>query len=207
MTNSKRKRCAGCGFLQSQCVCHLRPEPRQLGLRIIVLQDPKEAKHAKNTVTLLTLALPQVTCIAMDDSTLLAQLQALDLSQWRLLYPSEQAQPIETLQDTEATQIEGVILIDATWRKAKRFYLSQPFLHGIKGLCFASPPPAQYEIRKSPDAYALSTLEACCYAIEQISAENMQPIRDFMVASIDWQWRHQPSSHKHPPATITNTLR
>ena len=207
MNNSKRTSCVSCGFLSSQCVCHLLPTPRQVSLQVIVLQDPKEAKHAKNTVALLKLALPQIQCIAMDDETLLDQLQKLNLTQWRLLYPAQQAQPIEAITSTEAGQIEGVILIDATWRKAKRFYLTHSFLHGIQSIDFASAPPARYEIRKSPDAYALSTLEACCYAIEQISVENMQPIRDFMVASINWQWRRQPSDHKQVTPTIKSTLR
>ncbi|MGB3600114.1 MAG: tRNA-uridine aminocarboxypropyltransferase [Marinomonas sp.] len=202
MGSSKRQTCNRCHFLTAQCVCHLLPAPQQVGLRIIVLQDPKEAKHAKNTVALLTLVLPQVECIGMDDVRLPERLQALDLTKWRVLYPAEQAQPIEALTSDVAATIEGIILIDATWRKAKRFYLSQPFLHSIPSVHFASPPAPNYEIRKSPNACALSTLEACCYAVEKIAAEEMQPIRDFMVASIKWQWRRQPSEHKQPVPTI-----
>lgn len=202
MLNEKRQRCGQCYFLQTQCVCHLLPLSRQVETRIVILQDPKEAKHAKNTVSLLTLALPQVECISMDDPVLLAKLQCLDLTQWRLIFPNDQAQPIEQLTKEETERIKGIILIDATWRKAKRFYFSHTWLHVINSLMFEAPPMARYEIRKSPNDKALSTLEACCYAVEQLTAEDMQPIKDFMVASIKWQWRRQPSEHKHIIATI-----
>ncbi|MEL0635895.1 tRNA-uridine aminocarboxypropyltransferase [Marinomonas sp. TI.3.20] len=197
MMREKRPRCQVCHFLQTQCVCHLLPSSRSVDLRIIVLQDPKEAKHAKNTVSLLALALPQIECIAMDDVTLEARLQSLEFTQWRVVYPNEQANLIEQLEKEEIAIIKGIILIDATWRKAKRFYLTQPLLHSINSLMFACPPKEQYEIRKSPNDKALSTLEACCYAVEQLTTDTMQPIRDFMVASIEWQWRCQPKSHKH----------
>lgn len=168
-------------------------------MRIVILQDPKEAKHAKNTVTLLQLALSSsVECVSINDQSALASvLQDKDVTKWRLVFPSISAMPVESLCNQESASIEGLILLDATWRKAKKLYFTEPLLQAFQAVSFSQPPTGQYAIRKAPKEGALSTLEACAYAIETIAKEDMQPLRDFMVAAQTWQWRQQPKNHRH----------
>ncbi|MBJ7538472.1 tRNA-uridine aminocarboxypropyltransferase [Marinomonas transparens] len=187
-----RAYCEVCGFLVVQCVCRWL-SPISTSIQILVIQEAKEAKHAKNTVSLLRLALPQVTCIDSDDKEkLLSTLSELDYSKWRLVYPCEGAVDIETLDHESSSRLEGIILLDGTWRKAKKLYLTDPLLHKFNAVKFAMPPACQYDIRKSPNGQALSTLEACAYAVEQITGQSMQALRDFMVSSQRWQWRKRP---------------
>ncbi len=193
MTLNKRPHCEACGFLQSQCVCAWVPVLTSR-LKILVVQDRKEASHAKNTVSLLRLALPSVECL---DSADVSPLSRLDVDSWRVLFPGQESMPIESLSADQKRQIEGVILIDATWRKAKKLLLSEPLLQGFKMLSFNRPPVGAYAIRKSPNDQALSTLEACAYCIEQICSEDMQGLRDFMQQAHAWQWRRQPKQHQH----------
>jgi len=165
---------------------------------VLILQDPKEAKHAKNTVSLLCLGLPAVQCVSSNDRNLLESvLSQLDESKWRLVFPCNGAIPIESMNRVDASQIEGVILLDATWRKAKKMYLTQPFLQKFGAIAFSQPPVGQYVIRKSPNNLSVSTLEACAYVVEKITTDNMQPLRDFMVVAQKWQWRKQPLKHRH----------
>jgi DTW domain-containing protein YfiP len=164
----------------------------------MILQDPKEAQHAKNTVSLLSLGLPSVECISTANQDVMrAALDHKDPAKWRLVFPSDDAEFIESIDTDSTAEIEGLILLDATWRKAKKLYFTEPLLHTFKAVCFSRPPIGQYSIRKSPSVQALSTLEACAYAIEQVTGENMQPLREFMVAAQEWQWRKQPLSHRH----------
>lgn len=188
--------CDQCGFLLRQCVCQWIPK-LALTLKVIVIQDPKEAKHAKNTVSLLRLALPAVECLSCESADLEKRLSALPLERWRLVFPNERSEPIEQIARREAEEIEGVILIDATWRKAKRLFLSTPLFRNMASVHFANPPQGEYSIRKSPSLQALSTLEACGYTLEQLTGRDMQPLRDFMVSAQAYQWRQQPQAHKH----------
>ena len=197
MQSAKRARCDDCHFLKEQCICQWIPE-LSTRLKVLVLQDPKEAQHAKNTLSLLSLGLPSVECISTANQDVMrAALNHKDPAKWRLVFPSDEAVSIESIDADSAAQIEGLILLDATWRKAKKLYFTEPLLHAFNAVCFSQPPVGQYSIRKSPSTQSLSTLEACAYAIEQIAGENMQPLREFMAAAQEWQWRKQPLSHRH----------
>lgn len=191
--SERRKTCSGCGFLQRQCVCAWIPK-LDTSLKIIVVQDPKEAKHAKNTVALLRLALPSVKCISVSQ---IDDLATLTPSQWRLVFPSETADLLEQLDTQQKADIEGVILLDATWRKAKKWMFTEQSLQGFSCVSFAQAPAGAYAIRKAPNDRALSTLEACAYCIEQLRGTDMQPLRGFMQEAQAWQWRQQPAEHQH----------
>ncbi|WP_417537818.1 tRNA-uridine aminocarboxypropyltransferase [Marinomonas sp.] len=197
METAKRARCEACCFLVEQCVCPWIPH-LSTKLQVLILQDPKEAKHAKNTVSLLSLALPSVVCLSISShDEMKALLSQKDRTAWKLVFPCEDAVPIESSTSTKKADVEGLILIDATWRKAKKLYLTEPILREFGAVSFAQPPLGRYTIRKSPNEHALSTLEACAYAIEQVTGENMQPLRLFMAAAQEWQWRQQPLNHRH----------
>jgi len=197
MQIEKRACCCDCGFLVAQCVCEWIPR-LSTRLNILILQDPKEAKHAKNTVSLLCLGLTSVECISTANVDVLRRIiLQKDPAKWRLVFPCEKAVAIESIEAEDASKVEGLILLDATWRKAKKMYLTEPLLHTFGAVCFSQPPMGQYRIRKSPSNLSLSTLEACAYSIEQMTGENMHPLREFMVAAQEWQWRKQPLHHRH----------
>jgi DTW domain-containing protein YfiP len=197
MQAEKRAYCGGCGFLVTQCVCEWVPR-LSTHLNIVILQDPKEAKHAKNTVSLLRLALTSVECISTANVDALKNvLSQKDPVKWRLVFPCDAAVAVESIEVEEASEIEGLIFIDATWRKAKKLYFTEPLLRIFGAVSFLQPPIGQYKIRKSPNDTSLSTLEACAYSIEQVAGDNMQPLREFMLAAQEWQWRKQPLSHRH----------
>ena len=180
-----------------QCVCQWVNKLTST-LEVIILQDPKEAKHAKNTVTLLNLGLSNVRCISiqsMDDVRSL--LMSLDRNEWKLVFPCEKSMAIEALDHSQRSSVKGIILLDATWRKAKKLYLLEPLLQRFPTVHFSEAPEGEYVIRKSPDSYTLSTLEACAYSIEEITGEDMQPLREFMIKAQEWQWRKQPKQHQH----------
>ena len=197
MSSGKRACCDHCYFLVEQCICQWVPE-LVTDLNVLVLQDAKEAKHAKNTVPLLCLGLPTVTCVSTQDQvTLQKMLSQLNSDEWYLIFPCDEALTIESVAQTSVAQVKGIILLDATWRKAKKMYFTEPLLRSFKALRFTQAPAGKYVIRKSPDTNSLSTLEACAYAVEKLSGEDMQPLRDFMIKAQEWQWRRQPSNHQH----------
>ena len=187
-----RPLCSQCGFLQMQCVCQWVPSLTS-SLQVLILQHPKESTHAKNTVKLLTLALPTIQVAVIEtQAQLLLALTDKPKSHWRLVFPTQTSVAIETVDMTQSQTIDGIILIDATWRKALAMYLTYPVLSEYLALHFASPPRGNYYIRKSPSEHTLSTLEACAYSVESLTGQTMAPLREFFQQAQQWLWRHRP---------------
>lgn len=184
--------CAQCEYLELNCVCHFVPNIHT-ALKVIVFQSAQEAKHSKNTVKLLRLALPsiQVIQVASEDD-ILKKLNALDLSKWCLIYPSDHSTPIEIESENDLNNYEGIMLIDATWRKAFSLYRTCRQFEKIATKHFLSPPEGNYFIRKTSKERALSTFEACVYTLERIEQSDLSVMRVFFSQVQQWQWRQSP---------------
>ncbi|ADZ90762.1 DTW domain-containing protein [Marinomonas mediterranea] len=197
MTGRQRQHCDKCGFIDRQCVCQFIRQAR-VPQRVIIIQDQKEASHAKNTVGLLSLALPQIEVIKVQvDEDVSSYLTGFSPDDTALLHPSEHAEVIESLDVDRKFGINTLVVIDATWRRAKRILLSNPSLQKFPALTFGQTVKSVYSIRKAPSAEDLSTFEAGVYALEQLNNIRLEPLVEFMARSIDWQWRDQPKEHRH----------
>ena len=85
-------------------------------------------------------------------------------NEFALLYPDESAKVLDqTLAHKELTHL---ILIDGTWRKAKKIFMLSKNLHTLPSLKLAPLETSDYRIRKSPSENALSTLEAAVHALQ-----------------------------------------
>ncbi len=185
--------CEKCQYLMQNCVCALLPSNIDTDLEIIIFQSPNEAMHPKNSVKLLKLALPSIKVVpVISVNDILNALENLDLSKWCLIYPSDQAEPIEKMSLKERNAIEGVILIDATWRKAFALYHSYQDFLTVPTKSFLTPPKGEYSIRKTSKENALSTFEACVYTLESIERVDLSKVKTFFMQAQQWQWRKAP---------------
>lgn len=194
---TKRSLCLHCHYPLGQCVCHLIQ--RMSGeVTVWVIQDKQEAKHAKNTARLFALCYENTRIVnfALAEQ-MTAFYAAVDPMKALLLYPSEQAVELEKLSQSEQVDIKHLIVLDGTWPKAKKMLLVDERLIKFRHGKFAHAPCSQYEIRKSPNAEALSTLEAAVYALECLGDLQISNIRHFFSDAIALQWSKQPEEHKH----------
>ncbi|SBS26072.1 DTW domain protein [Marinomonas aquimarina] len=193
----KRSLCAHCGYPTGQCVCHLIA-PVTGDVTVWVLQDKHEAKHAKNSARLFALCYDKTRIVSFaEPEQLSAFMDAVDPEQALLLFPGEQALAVESLSQAKIAAIKHLILLDGTWPKAKKMLWLEERLGCFKQGKFTHAPRSQYEIRKSPNAEALSTLEAAVYALECCGNAQISNIRDFFSDVIALQWSKQPEEHKH----------
>jgi DTW domain-containing protein YfiP len=137
----------------------------ELDIAVTILQDPTESKHAKNTARLIPLILPQTEIfsgLGPDDFSRTQQ-KVRDISASAVIYPSDNAFEIDTnntpKSGTEAP-LKHLILIDGSWRKAKKLWLNNPWLHSLPAIAINSSEVTQYRIRKAPFAKSFSTIEA-----------------------------------------------
>jgi len=151
---------------------------------VLVLQHPSEIKQTKGTVALLSRSLSNCQVLVGENfsqhdelNTMLAQHQAL------LLYPSAQAQVLsftnneldnsDIKHDKKSQLPKLLIILDGTWKKAYRMFMLSSNLQALKQVCLPNTlaNSGQYLIRKVAKKNALSSLEACCFALALLDSE------------------------------------
>lgn len=166
---SKRHYCANCAYPQSVCVCSA-VSVQTCAYNVVILQHPSEVKQAKNTVRLLQLCIKGIVVHVGESEQDFAQLktQLINRKGVALIYPGESSLALEdNLQHWHNSDIDTLVLIDSTWRKAYKIWQLNPWLQQLPGWHFSSPPSSRYQIRKASVEHSLSTLEAVAYCLEQ----------------------------------------
>ncbi len=166
---SKRAKCSQCDFLESRCLCaYLFPIENQTTL--IILQHPSETDHALNTVRLMKKTFQKIIVITDEKFSLNSQFMELYKNfkeSMGLLFLSPSSLPIENYSDRKlSSKITHLVLLDGTWKKAKKIFHLSPELHSLPNYALKSQQKSQYRLRKSPIAGALSTLEASVLALK-----------------------------------------
>ncbi|SFR52207.1 DTW domain-containing protein [Thiomicrospira sp. ALE5] len=187
-----RKVCDHCQLPLKSCLCQWT-HSIDYECDWAVWQDPAEAKHAKNTLRLLSLCWPKLKLFRysqLDDVSHFQQWLAkgpvyLVFPVNKACLPGYPAPKSHHLDDwlsslTHSNSTECIkprlLFIDATWRKATAMILQHQDIACLPRLSLNLPEHAQYVIRKSPNAQSLSTFEAVmgclsiwCQANRQLS--------------------------------------
>ncbi len=151
---------------------------------VLVLQHPSEVKQSKGTVALLSRSLSHCQVLVGEDFSQHAELNSmLENYQALLLYPSAQSQVLSltknerdnaaTSYDKKRQQPKLLIILDGTWKKAYRMFMLSANLQALKQVCLPDTlaNSGQYLIRKVAKKNALSSLEACCFALALLENE------------------------------------
>lgn len=178
---SKRTLCAHCERPIKTCLCSDLVE-LPCNYQLIILQDPKEAKHALSSAPILEKSIvgaQRVIGEVFDPVTLLGEgWQSNSL----LIYPHE-----KSLSQQQAVEqnFKYLILLDGTWRKVARMLHLNPWLSELPCFAIDSSYESQYLIRKSPRADGLSTIEAAVKVLNDLhssSAKNDQTFDSILSA-------------------------
>lgn len=164
-----RQRCAQCLRPAAYCLCALIPDIAN-ATRILIVQHPDEQKHALNTARLLVAGLQNAElvvteCLPADWCARLTD------AQWHteLLFPGP-ATPV--LQAAESARLpRQLVLLDGTWRKARRLLYLNPLLQQLPRVALPDGLISRYRLRKAPMAGALSTIEAGVHALQALEPD------------------------------------
>lgn len=178
----KRPLCAVCTRPVRNCICSLASPVNNL-VDVLVLQHPDETKNAKNTAGLLLLSLKNSQRYigeTFDPAELHHWLFQGD-KQPLLLYPEisdykalglATPQPSSVYEARAPEQLRLVIL-DGTWRKSRKMLYLNNHLQSLPRITLDEPPASIYDIRKAHSENQLSTLEASCYALQQLEQQQV----------------------------------
>ena len=169
-----RQYCCQCQRPEKSCICHFMTDVSN-AVHVVVLQHPSEVSQSKGTLALLAGSLKSCSVLIgedFSDDEILKQLLAQYKNNIYLLYPSDEASEVSaiagSLSGQKAPSIldkRCIILLDGTWKKAYRMYMLSKNLHQIPHICLPADLTGRYLIRKTAKKNALSTLEACSYAL------------------------------------------
>ncbi|AHL32832.1 hypothetical protein CD58_07980 [Pseudomonas brassicacearum] len=162
-----RIHCPRCHRPQSHCLCPLIPS-LDSRTRVLLLQHPSEVNHALNTARLAALGLNNAELIVGEVFEDLPRLLNPPGYQARLLFPGDEAQPLQAYAPSE----DPILLVvpDGTWRKARKLLHLNPLLAALPRVALAEGGVSRYRLRKAPGPEALSTVEAIVQALQTLEA-------------------------------------
>ncbi|WP_047302603.1 tRNA-uridine aminocarboxypropyltransferase [Pseudomonas fluorescens] len=180
-----RARCERCLRPTGHCLCPLIPRlPSRT--RVLLLQHPSEVNHALNTARLAALGLRNAQLLVGEVFEDLPALLAQPGYRTCLLFPADDAQPLQAYAETDEPLL--LVVPDGTWRKARKLLHLNPSLAALPRVTLAAATPSRYRLRKAPGPGALSTLEAIVQALQVLEAPaSFEPLLRPFEALIDGQ--------------------
>ena len=162
-----RPQCSRCLRPLTHCLCSLIPS-LDSRTRVLLLQHPSEVNHALNTARLAALGLNNAQLVVGEVFEELANLLSPPGYQARLLFPAEDAQPLQAYTASDEPLL--LVVPDGTWRKARKLLHLNPLLAALPQVTLAEGAVSRYRLRKAPGPGALSTVEAIVQALQVLEA-------------------------------------
>ncbi|NWN50199.1 DTW domain-containing protein [Pseudomonas sp. MAFF 301514] len=162
-----RSQCSRCLRPLTHCLCALIPS-LDSRTRVLLLQHPSEVNHALNTARLAALGLNNAQLVVGEVFEDLPTLLNPPGYQARLLFPSDDAQPLQSYVPGEQPVL--LVVPDGTWRKARKLLHLNPLLAALPRVILVGDAVSRYRLRKAPGPGALSTVEAIAQALQVLEA-------------------------------------
>ncbi len=156
--------CARCFLKEAQCLCAELPR-LETRTEVIIIRHTAEVFLTSNTGRLAALILPNARIVEygggnpFDDSFLCSD------GTW-LLYPGSH-------RGVPSPAPKRVVVLDATFRQARRMYKRIGALRALPELSLDAPAQAPHRLRAPPRADGLSTIEAIATALGRLENESL----------------------------------
>jgi DTW domain-containing protein YfiP len=164
--------CDTCRRPAPACVCD-RIVPYPTRLRVLILQHPQEQDAVLGTAQLLVASLPKAELVVgLSWPNLAGALRqpGVDPRRWAVLFPDRDAEGDGVLARNGSvvapSTLEGLIVLDGTWAKAKTLWWRNPWLAKLNRLTLTPSQPSIYgRLRVEPRRDFVSTLESVAGAL------------------------------------------
>lgn len=223
----ERGKCTHCMLQTPYCICpqlaRIRCRaPASPPVRFVIWMHVKECKRASNTGKLLSSLFPDTEVLihgcAEDESRFL---ELLDEARGRgfVLFPSEGAvSTADALQQGESTssaETPLVVLLDGTWRQARRMRQGVP--GALPNVALTAVTRSEFHWRRQSEEGRISTVEAAALLLDELQlADAAQALREslaILCKGLEKQCHYdtladlelpKPTSHKQ--AAVANRL-
>ena len=148
--------CSRCFLKEAWCICAELPRIDSK-IEFLIIRHTTEDFLTSNTGRLAALVLPNAQILKYGGGTPFDDSCIGRDGTW-LLYPAKSKEPV-----TPAPR--RIIVLDATFRQAKRMYQRITALRGLPELSFDAPVTVPHRLRRPPRIDGLSTIEAIAAAL------------------------------------------
>jgi DTW domain-containing protein YfiP len=164
--------CEVCHRPKPACVCD-RVVTLETQRRVLVLQHPQEKDALLGTAQLLEAMLPKAKVIVglswPNFAAAIGEADA-DPKKWAVLFPDRDHAGNRVVDRRgnaiEAGALEGIVVLDGTWSKAKTLWWRNPWLLKLNRMSLAPGKPSIYgKLRAEPRRELVSTLESVAAAL------------------------------------------
>jgi DTW domain-containing protein len=164
--------CETCHRPSGACVCD-RIVQYPTARRILILQHPQEQDALLGSAQILTASLPKAQIVVGLSWRNLAHAlgeEGVDGKRWAVLFPDSESEGDQVtgrggVVGTPAA-LEGIVVLDGTWSKAKTLWWRNPWLLKLKRITLKPGQPSIYgRLRAEPRREFVSTLESVVAAL------------------------------------------
>jgi DTW domain-containing protein YfiP len=143
--------------------------------RFVILTQPREAKHRFGTGRMAHLCLSNSLLVAGVDFSNDKRVNREIHSRTGfpvLLFPSKNSinlsrlTPAERMELIPADRKLVVLVLDGTWKSARKMIRLSRNLANLPRICFEPPAPSKYRIRRQPKPHCYSTIEAIHHIVD-----------------------------------------
>ena len=164
----RNSHCLRCCLRREICICPILPTV-QTRVEFLILRHVAEASRPSNTGRLVTLTMPNARIISCGGGDRIG-LSLLDAELLRapgtwLLWPDG---PASEPDGSEQIQPKRIVVLDATWRQARRLYTRTPALRTMPRLILPTPTHSRDRLREQHRPDGMSTIEAVAAAVARI---------------------------------------
>ncbi len=180
-----REKCYKCYRPKLSCMCK-HVEQVDTKTKFIILMHPKEFKKVKNGTGFFThLSLTNSELYIDEDFTNHKRVnEIIKEYQSFVLYPSQDALNLSKQNPyTQSYKKMAIFIIDATWSCSKTLLRKSTNLQALKHVSFETTRESQFEIKKQPELYCLSTIESTLCVLESLDALGVEELRKKELAS------------------------
>jgi DTW domain-containing protein len=136
--------------------------------RVLILQHPQERDALLGSAQLVEASLPRASIVVGLSWRNLGHAlgeEGVDAKRWAVLFPDKEAEGEQVTTrggaPLAAHELEGVIVLDGTWSKAKTLWWRNPWLNKLNRLSLKPKQPSIYgKLRAEPKREYVSTLES-----------------------------------------------
>jgi DTW domain-containing protein YfiP len=164
--------CETCHRPQVACVCD-RIVSFPTTRRVLILQHPQEQDAILGSAQIVIASLPKAKLvIGLSWRNFAAALgeEGVDARRWAVLFPDRESAGDEIVARgggvLEPSALEGIVVLDGTWSKAKTLWWRNPWLTKLNRLTLKPAKPSIYgSLRVEPKSTYVSTLESVAAAL------------------------------------------
>jgi DTW domain-containing protein YfiP len=174
---------------------------------VLVLQHPQEQDAVLGTAQIVLASLPKAQLVVgLSWPNLAGALREPDVDprRWAVLFPDRDSGGDGTA--IEPSALEGIIVLDGTWSKAKTLWWRNPWLSKLNRLTLKPSQPSIYgKLRVEPRREFVSTLESVAAALTrcgepaEIEADLLRVFRTLVQRVRDGRVVPSASRKRRPP--------